>query len=414
VRDQDQASTPGSDAERLLNVVIHRFSSVDLDRGYAARMRKKRAAPALLLPHGVRALVPVFAPVGGAGRSTVAGLLAQVLAPTTRTLVVDPAPPSSSPWPGWLGLEPGGRSRPGLPAVLGDGHGAAPTSVIGRPVPLGGGGHGRRGGRDDPVQAGPGGPGGPGYDVLTDCRPLTAPPVEVPEDPRWYADVLEAGSWFAGVLDLGVPVPAAHVRARHAGRASVLDLWWRRSDTVPVVVVPSSGDGIRATRRLLGLLKRDGLSPARVVLAVVDVAGPDLSRRVRKEIAGLGEPGGAEPTAAPAVVPVPYDPAVRAHGLGRLDQVSDAVLVAVTAIARIVVSSVRPHRETVVGDPGTERAGVRTDDRLDGRPDDRTEERGAERSAPRRTKAAGWVPIRHRVAATPYDPSDDPEPQSEA
>jgi hypothetical protein len=387
-------------------------------------MRKKRTVTALLLPHGVRAMVPVLAPVGGAGRSTVAGLLAQVLAPTTRTLVIDPAVSASSPWPGWLGIDTDGRAHsahsthpghpghPGLPTVLGDGPVAALASVVGRPVPLGGGrGRGRGRSRDDSFESGSGGPGGPGYDVLTDCRPLIAPPVTVPDDPRWYADVLEAGSWFAGVIDLGTSVPAAHVRARHAGRASVLDLWWRRSDAVPVAVLPSSAEGARAMRRLVGLLERDGLSPARVVLAVVDIAGPDLPRRVRAQITGSGE---AE-RSAPTVVHVPYDPAIRAHGLSRLDLVSDAVLDAITSIARIIVSSVRPHREVAGGGPGEEP----------------TEERGRGQAAPTevaarteavvspdrepgtRTRAPGWVPVRHRVAAAPYDPAEDPDSQSQ-
>ncbi|MEQ7126958.1 hypothetical protein ABN034_20780 [Actinopolymorpha sp. B11F2] len=349
-------------------------------------MRKKRAAPALLLPHGVRALVPVFAPIGGAGRSTVSGLLAQVLAPTTRTLVVDSAPPSSSPWPGWLGIDAGERPHPGLPAVLSHGPVAGLASVVGRPVPLGGRGRGPGRGREDPLDVGPGGFGGPSYDVLTDCRPLTTPPVVVPEVPRWYVDVLESGSWFAGVLDLRAPVPAAHVQARNAGLASVLDLWWRRADAVPVVVLPSSGDGLRATRRLLALLDRDGLSPARIVLAVVDVAGPDVPRHVRTEIAGLGR---ADQRGAATVVPVPYDPAIRAYGLSRLDQVSHAVLDAVTDIARLVVAGVRPHRHAPAEGPGGERS---------------------ERRTSARTRAPGWVPVRHRVSATPYDPFVRSEP----
>jgi hypothetical protein len=385
-------------------------------------MRKKRAAPALLLPHGVRALVPVFAPVGGAGRSTMAGLLAQVLAPTTRTLVVDPAPPASSPWPAWLGNA--GRPHPGLPAVVSPGPAASLASVVGRPVPLGGRGRRASRGLDEALDVGSGGPGGPGYDVLTDCRPLTAPPVVVSEDPRWYADVLESGSWFAGVIDLGMPALASHVRARNADQASVIDAWWRRTDAVPVVVLPSSGDGVRAARQLLALLDRDGLSPARIVLAAIDIAGPGVARSVHTQIAGLAG-GGGDAHRVAAVVPVPYDPAIREHGLKRLDLVSHSVLSAVTDIARIVVSAVRPHREAPAGaGPGeARRTGVREEPATDGAgtdaaAEDRTaEERTAERTATaahERTRAPGWVPIRHRVAATPYDPSDPSEPSPAA
>jgi hypothetical protein len=347
-----------------------------------------------------------------------AGLLAQVLAPTTRTLVVDPAPPASSPWPGWLGIDGGGRPHPGLPAVVSHGPAASLASVVGRPVPLGGRGRRTGQGHDEPL--GSGGPGGPGYDVLTDCRPLTAPPVMVPEDPRWYADVLESGSWFAGVIDLGMPALASHVHARNAGQASVIDAWWRRTDAVPVVVLPSSGDGVRAARQLLALLDRDGLSRARIVVAVIDIAGPDVARSVRTQIAALA--GGVGDThRVAAVVPVPYDPAIREYGLKRLDLVSHSVLSAVTDIARIVVTAVRPHREApAVGGSGPAQAGRRdvratdgtaTDTAAEDRTaDERTAEWATSTATHERTRAPGWVPIRHRVAATPYDPSDPSDP----
>jgi hypothetical protein len=328
-------------------------------------MRTRRGAPAtLLLPHGVRALVPVFGVAGGSGRSTLAGVLAQVLAPTTRTVVFDPAPRAASPWTSWLGIDaaPPGHaglaglaSRPGVPDPE-----TCLQASVGRPVPLGGRA------RKDLLDIGPAGLGGPGYDVLTDTRPLTAVPVPVPEDPQWYADVLGAGDWFAGVVDLGVPVPAAHVAARHAGRASVLDLWWRRRDAMPVVLASSNGDGAAALLRLLDLLDADGLSPARAVVGLVDMAGSAPPRRVRRQLDAVSARVGA-------CVSVPFDPGIRASGLRRLDVISGGVLDATRTIAQILTGSVRPHR--------------------------------GEQEGP----AAGWVPVRHRVAATPYVEPDEPD-----
>ena len=210
----------------------------------------------------------------------------------------------------------------------------------------------------------PPGLSGPGYDVLTDTRPLTAVPVPAPGDPQWYAEVLSAGDWFAGVVDVGAQVPSSHISARHAGRASVLDLWWRRPDAMPVVLAASNGDGAAALQRLLGLLEADGLAPARAVVGLVDVAGSAPSRRVRRQLDALSGQ-------VRAAVSIPFDPAIRAYGLRRLDAVSDAVLGAVRIIAQEAAGSVHPHR-----------------------PDE---------EAP----SGRWVPVRHRVAATPYVPPDE-------
>ena len=176
--------------------------------------------------------------------------------------------------------------------------------------------------------------------------------------------MLSAGDWFAGVVDVGAPVPSSHISARHAGRASVLDLWWRRRDAMPVVLAASNGDGAAALQRLLGLLDADGLPPARAVVGLVDVAGSAPSRRVRRQLDALSGQ-------VRAAVSIPFDPAIRAYGLRRLDAVSDAILDAVRIIAQEAAGSVHPHR-----------------------PDE---------GAP----TGRWVPVRHRVAATPYVPPDE-------
>ena len=309
-------------------------------------MRRKRPVESLLLPHGVRALVPVFAVAGGTGRSTVAGLIAQVLAATTRTVVVDPAPRAASPWGRWIGVDAAPPGHGGLPGLVARPDASACLrAVVSRPVPL------SRRGRKDLRDRDPSGSGGPAYDLLTDTRPLTAPPVQVPEEPRWYADLMESGGWFAGIVDTGTPVPAAHIRSRHAGWPSTLDLWWRRTDAVPVILAPTSADGLAALRQLLALLEYDGLAPARAVVGLVDLSGPDTPRRLRREI---GDVTAREGT----TVRFPYDDAIRSRGLGELDEVSDGVLDAARAIARAVADAVRAQApedaDPPAGPPGGE------------------------------------------------------------
>ncbi|GAA4985182.1 hypothetical protein [Actinopolymorpha pittospori] len=296
---------------------------------------RKRGTQALLLPHGVRALVPVFAASGGSGRSTLAGLLAQALAPTTRTVLVDTSPRAASPWADWLGVGvardeavglPGVLSPPGRPLDLA----ALETAVVRRGVPLG------RLRKDDLPDMGTDAAGGPGYDVLADVRPWTRPPVSVPDDPRWYAQLLQTGGWFAGVVDTAVPLAAAHVAARNAARPSVLDLWARRTDAVPVLVTAATGFGATALARLVTVLAQDGLPIDRMIAVVVNVAGTDPPKWMQGELDTVRG-------RLAALVRVPYDKAIRADGLARLGDVGAATMQAAQQIVREVAGLVRPQ-----------------------------------------------------------------------
>ncbi|SFG74000.1 hypothetical protein SAMN05421678_10885 [Actinopolymorpha cephalotaxi] len=296
-----------------------------------------------MLPRGVRALLPVLGASGGAGRSALAGLLAQVLAPTTRTVLVDTVPRGASPWADWLGLgvahgaagDVAGDQSVGLPAALvSPGRALDPDAVRGaalrRPVPVR-----RRRRGDDLPDLGADAADGPGYDVLTDARPWTRAPVAVPEDPRWYAHLLETGGWFAGVVDTSTPVALAHVAARNAARPSALDEWAGRPDAVPVLVTSASGFGAAALARLVQVLEHDGLAVDRMVAAVVEVAGTDPPRWMDGEL---------EPVRRrlAAVVRVPHDKAIRADGLARLDDLAPATLAAAQEIVTRAAELVRP------------------------------------------------------------------------
>ncbi|MGW0229985.1 hypothetical protein ACWDWO_16850 [Actinopolymorpha singaporensis] len=331
------------------------------------RGSSRRRAGAML-PRGVRALLPVLGANGGSGRSALAGLLAQVLAPTTRTVLVDTVPRGASPWADWLGVgvarHVAGDEAVGLPgALVPPGRPLDPDAIrdaaLRRSVPV------RRGRRDDLPDLGADAADGPGYDVLTDARPWTRPPVAVPEDPRWYAHLLEAGGWFAGVVDTSAPVTLAHVAARNAARPSVLDEWARRPDAVPVLVTSASGFGAAALARLVQVLEHDGLAVDRMVAAVVEVAGTDPPRWMDGELAPVRE-------RLAAVVRVPHDKVIRADGLTRLGDLAPGTLAAAQEIVTRAAALVRPGPATEIPAPPVRHRGTQ-------RPD---------------AQQSGWVPRR--------------------
>lgn len=299
-------------------------------------MSRKDRTKELLPPHGVHALVPVLAASGGAGRSTVAGLLAHVFALATRTALIDPSPRAISPWADWLGV---GIARPeaagltGLanpyqeldtPTVL-----AASTRRI---VPLG------KLKKSELPAHGVDAKDGIGYDVLADTRPWTRPPIAVPEDPRWYARLAELGGWLVSTVDVGVPIVASHLAARAAVRQSLLDAWMRRQDTVPVLTTAANGFGAAVLVRLISALEQDGISTKRLIVAVVNSAGSDPPRWMHTELSRLTE-------RVAAVVEIPHDKTIRQDGLARLDDVAGSTLDAVRTIGSTIAKLVRPHHE---------------------------------------------------------------------
>lgn len=283
---------------------------------------------ALVPPHGVRALVPVFAVQGGAARSTLTGLLAQVFGPAVRTVVLDTAARSCSPWPDWVGVGtklgeksgfPGLAAQPGTPDRA-----ALLEAKARRAVTL------RRG--EAAVQLEPG--EDPGYDVLADLRPWTRPPVDVPEDPRWYARVLTNGDWSVGIVDHSFPAAVAHIRARSESRQSLLDAWFQRQDAVPLLVGTSAAAGPSRLRRLTSILDTDGLPAERAAVAIVDVTGEDRPKWLNGELDALRQRVGT-------LVQIPFDKAIHNDELTYPDAVGGATLTAVRKLAEHIASAVK-------------------------------------------------------------------------
>jgi hypothetical protein len=220
-----------------------------------------------------RVLVPVLAGTGGAGRSSLAALLAQRLAATQGTTVVlDTGHPNGSPWRNWL-TAPATAVPPGEPARL-----RAPDTVTVR--------------------------------VLTDIRPRPTlrPPPRL-DIAAWAGHPGLAGHQSV-VVDTDTPLLSALADSDcPAGPAG----WLCRPGATPVLCVPASVRGVEDAQSLVTLLERLGLPAHRVTVAVVAVAAGRVPRRV---LAGLTL---LQPRVA-ATIRVPHDPWVRATGGVRIDR----------------------------------------------------------------------------------------------
>src|SRR5690606_18573011 len=137
----------------------------------------------------------------------------------------------------------------------------------------------------------------PSYAVLADTRSGRARPVTVPSEPRWYAQVMQAGDWAVGVVDTGFPAYAEHVAAGHADRTSILTSWRGRADTVPGVDAPLPGAGERGLSQLADALEETEIDLSTVIVVVTGLTGPELpggpAGPLRRRMQSIGERYGA-------------------------------------------------------------------------------------------------------------------------
>jgi hypothetical protein len=233
-----------------------------------------------------RVLVPVLAGTGGAGRSTVAALLAQQLATTQgSTVVLDTGHPNTSPWRCWL-TAPATALPPGEPARL-----RAPDEVCVR--------------------------------VLTDTRPRpTLRPPPRSDVATWAGHPGLAGH-RAVVVDTDTPLLTA--LADGDGQAGPAG-WLGRPGATPVLCLPASTRGVEDAQSLVTLLERLGLPAHLATVAVVGVASDRVPRRV---LAGLTL---LQPRVA-ATVRVPHDPWIRATAGVRIDRTGRPLRRAVALLA---------------------------------------------------------------------------------
>ncbi|QNP71441.1 hypothetical protein IAG44_19710 [Streptomyces roseirectus] len=267
------------------------------------------------LPPGSRLLVPVLAATGGSGRTTVAHLLARGLAAVADTVLLDLAPRLASSWPHHLAA---GRT-PGLAALPPDQPLTRTAVRAACAVPNAGAQNsGTRTGAQHtttphgnaPHSAGPHGtaPHTPGLHVLTDSRAWHAPPLlDLPELPAAWYQLAAIGGWQAVVAD--TPHPLAHdlLTARHTGERALTHDWYDLPHSVPVLCAPATADGIHALHRATTTLDAEALPLSRTVVALTSTTDGRLSSALRATLT-------TATTRVAAVVHIPHDPRIRAHG----------------------------------------------------------------------------------------------------
>ncbi|MET8623495.1 hypothetical protein ABZW30_07015 [Kitasatospora sp. NPDC004669] len=261
------------------------------------------------LPLHSRLVVPVLAATGGSGRSTVAGLLGAALARAAPSVVLDLAPRLASPWPGWTR-----EAGAGLASV-------PPDQPLSRRQ----------------VQAATAripGLGGSSLQVLTDQREWSAPPLRLPDAPAAWYQLAAIGCWQAVVADTCHPMAHDLVASRAAGRSGLTAAWCALPVSVPVVCAAATGSGMAALQTALSAAAAEGLPLERIVVALVATGDGRAPAPVR-----AGETMLAPRVAA--VVRVPYDPDLRAHGLRDASRLSTRSVQAAEQLVQAVVTSAR-------------------------------------------------------------------------
>ncbi|MFE3557851.1 hypothetical protein ACFXKW_23725 [Streptomyces sp. NPDC059193] len=249
-----------------------------------------------------------MAATGGSARSTVAHLLADALAAAADTVVFDLAPRLASPWPAWSGIPAGGLAT--LPVDQPLTRAGTRAAAVVRQAPEG------------------------DWDVLTDGREWHAAPLTLPDEPAAWYQLAAAGGWQAVVADTAHPVAHDLLAARCSGSLSLTRAWCDLPFSVPVLCAPATADGVQALQQAVMVLHAEGLPLQRTVVVLASTADGRPPAVVRAAATMLS-------VRAAAVVHLPHDPDLRAHGLqaqparirGRTRQAAREVAAAVLAAA---------------------------------------------------------------------------------
>ncbi|MCX5374965.1 hypothetical protein [Streptomyces sp. NBC_00091] len=236
-----------------------------------------------MLPADARLMVPVLAPTGGAGRSTLAFLLASELAATGDTVVLDTAPRLASPWPAWIDA-PGGSGLSALPPAE-----PASREAVRAACAAMGGSTGR-------------------WELLTDGRDWSAPPLDLPPEPAAWYQLAALGGWQAVVADTAHPVTHDLLAARCAGLPGQTRAWLSLPYAVPVLCAAASAEGVQALQQAVMAMSAENLPLHRVVAVLVATGDGRLPPVVRAAATMLSG-------RTADVVHLPYDANLRASGL---------------------------------------------------------------------------------------------------
>ncbi|MFJ4781283.1 hypothetical protein [Streptomyces sp. NPDC088762] len=251
-----------------------------------------------------------MAATGGSARSTVAHLIADELASAADTVVVDLSPRLASPWPHWTGA----TQAPGLAALLPDEpltRSRIRAAAAARRAPVG------------------------EWAALTDGREWSAAPLSLPTAATAWYQLAAAGGWQALVADTAHPIAHDLLSARCSNTASVTRAWCELPFAVPVLCAQATADGIQALQQAVMVLHAEGLPLQRTVVvlaAAADGRPPAVARAAATMLSAR----------AAAVVHLPHDADIRAHGLQaqparirtRTRQAARELVTAVLAAAR--------------------------------------------------------------------------------
>ncbi len=244
----------------------------------------KQPVSAPLLPVGARLLVPVMAATGGSGRTTVASLLAAGFAACGPAVVLDLAPRLSSPWPAQL-ADQGASGLAVLPPDQ-----PLTRSAVQQACAINTAADGTR------------------WQVLSDGREWHTPPLALPNSPAAWYQLAAIGGWQVVVADTVHPLAHDLLAARCAGEQGQTRGWFELPYAVPVLCAAATASGIQALQQAVMALQAEGLPLNRTVVVLIATGDGRPPAPVRA--------GATMLTArTAAVVHLPYDPNIRAHGL---------------------------------------------------------------------------------------------------
>ncbi|MER5182634.1 hypothetical protein ABT009_30505 [Streptomyces sp. NPDC002896] len=249
-----------------------------------------------------------MAATGGSGRSTVAGLLADGLSASGRTAVLDLAPRLSSPWPAQAAEQHAGGLAalpPDQPLSRANVHRACTVNAASN---------------------------GAGWHLLTDGREWHTLPLPLPQDPAAWYQLAAIGGWQTVVADTVHPLAHDMLAARCLGELGQTRGWYALPYALPVLCATSTANGIQALQQAVMALHAEGLPLQRTVVVLVAT--------------GDGRPPAAVRAAATmltartaAVVHLPHDPHVRAHGLRDLSRLRSRTRQAAAQLTRAVLDA---------------------------------------------------------------------------
>ncbi|MFD0266304.1 hypothetical protein ACFVGY_06890 [Streptomyces sp. NPDC127106] len=272
------------------------------------------------LPVSARLVVPVMAAVGGSGRSTVTHLLATAMTPLADTVVADLSPRLGSPWPSWTADAQAGGGLAALPPdrPLSRSDIRAATAAV---VVV------RQGAADSH------------WSVLTDARAWHAAPLELPADPAAWYQLAAAGGWQLVLADTAHPVAHDVLTARCSGLPGLTRAWCALPFTVPVLCAQPTAAGIQALQQAVMVLHAEGL-PLRRTVVVFSAASDGRLPAVARAAATMLS------SRAAAVVHLPHDADIRAHGLAVAAQpprIRDRTQQAARELASAVLAAAHEH-----------------------------------------------------------------------